>query len=81
MSETPSDSQARVAFRYPNFRYFMIARFLVVVSTEMQAVAVAWQIYDKELNPTADGGRADALPAWSLATAFPNPDGSFTIVY
>lgn len=36
---------ARAAFRYPNFRYYMTARFLTVLSTEMQAVAVAWQIY------------------------------------
>ena len=35
----------RVAFTYPNFRYYMVARFLVVASTEMQAVAVAWQVY------------------------------------
>ncbi len=40
-----SDSHARVAFRYPNFRLYMTARFLTVVATEMQAVAVAWQIY------------------------------------
>ena len=64
MSETPSDSQARVAFRYPNFRYFMIARFLVVVSTEMQAVAVAWQIYALTHRPLDLGlvGLAQFLP-------------------
>jgi hypothetical protein len=43
--------------------------------------SVAWQVYDRELQPTVVKGRADGLPAWSLATAFPNPDGSFTIVY
>ena len=36
---------ARAAFSYPNFRLYVIARFLVVFATEMQAVAVAWQIY------------------------------------
>lgn len=36
---------ARAAFGYPNFRYYMTARFLTVVANEMQAVAVAWQIY------------------------------------
>ena len=40
-----SGPPARAAFRYPNFRYYMTARFLTVLSTEMQAVAVAWQIY------------------------------------
>lgn len=40
-----SGSEARVAFRYPNFRYFMTARFLSIVSSEMISVAVGWQIY------------------------------------
>jgi MFS family permease len=38
-------SLARVAFRYPNFRLFMAARFLSIVSSEMISVAVGWQIY------------------------------------
>ena len=40
-----SGSHVRAAFGYPNFRFYITARFLTVVSTEMQAVAVAWQIY------------------------------------
>jgi len=36
---------ARVAFQYPGFRYFMTARFLTTASSEMQSLAVAWQIY------------------------------------
>ncbi|MBZ5609787.1 MAG: MFS transporter [Acidobacteriia bacterium] len=40
-----SGPPARAAFSYPNFRFYMTARFLTVASTEMQAVAVAWQIY------------------------------------
>jgi MFS family permease len=40
-----SGSLARVAFRYPNFRLFMSARFLSIVSSEMISVAVGWQIY------------------------------------
>ena len=35
----------RVAFRYPNFRYYMTARMLATIASEMQAVAVGWQIY------------------------------------
>src|SRR5580698_11201202 len=42
---------SRVAFRYPNFRYYMLARFITVVSTEMQAVAVAWRIYSLTHRP------------------------------
>src|SRR5579872_4796747 len=35
----------RVAFQFPNFRYYMIARFLIITAGEMQAVAVGWQLY------------------------------------
>jgi MFS family permease len=42
-----SDSKAgRVAFTHPDFVLFQIARFLIVGATEMQAVAVGWQVYD-----------------------------------
>jgi MFS family permease len=37
--------EPRVAFRYPNFRFYMTARFLAVVSSEMISVAVGWQIF------------------------------------
>jgi hypothetical protein len=33
--------QARAAFRYPNYRYYMTARFLTPLASEMQAVAMA----------------------------------------
>jgi MFS family permease len=54
----------RIAFRYPNFRYFMVARFLLVISTEMQAVAVGWQIYGLTHRPLDLGlaGLAQFLP-------------------
>jgi len=40
-----SSGSARAALRYPNFRYYMTARFLTGVSSEMISVAVGWQIY------------------------------------
>lgn len=43
--------------------------------------SVAWQLFDKAGKPTAEEGRADGVPAWSLATAFARQDGSFVIVY
>src|SRR5262249_27776718 len=43
--------------------------------------SVAWQVYDKDLQPTNEKGRAEALPAWSLPTAFAQPDGNFTVLY
>jgi MFS family permease len=45
LREPSSGSPARIAFRYPNFRLFMTARFLSIVSAEMISVAVGWQIY------------------------------------
>jgi MFS family permease len=48
----PSDQRSsRAAFRYPNFRYATTARFLSVASSEMQAVAVGWQIFNLTHRP------------------------------
>jgi MFS family permease len=56
--------QARAAFQYPNFRYFITARFLTTMSSEMQATAVAWQIYSLTHRPLDLGlvGLAQFLP-------------------
>ena len=43
--------------------------------------AVAWQVFDRDGKPTADRGRADGVPAWSLVAVFARPDGGFTVVY
>lgn len=40
-----ADHSARAAFAYPDFRYYLAARILTTTATEMQAVAVAWQVY------------------------------------
>jgi len=37
---------ARVAFSHPAFRRFQSARFFTVLATEMQSVAVGWQVYE-----------------------------------
>ncbi|HZU24703.1 MAG TPA: MFS transporter [Bryobacteraceae bacterium] len=57
-------SAGRAAFQYPRFRYYMAARFLNVTSTEMQAVAVAWQVYGLSHLPLDLGlvGLAQFLP-------------------
>jgi len=47
MAETGDNGAGgRVVFTYPAFRRYELARFLIVVSIEMQSVAVAWQVYD-----------------------------------
>jgi MFS family permease len=55
---------ARIAFNYPGFVLFQLARFCIVVSTEMQAVAVGWQVYEITKRPLDLGlvGLAQFLP-------------------
>lgn len=43
--------------------------------------SVAWQVFDKDGKPTAEKGRADGVPVWSLVSGFARADGGFTIVY
>ena len=43
--------------------------------------AVAWQLYDQDGKATAEKGRTEGVPVWSLATAFAKPDSNFVIVY
>lgn len=55
---------ARIAFEYPGFVLFQAARFCIVVSTEMQAVAIGWQVYEITKRPLDLGlvGLAQFLP-------------------
>ena len=64
-------SAGRIAFRYPDFRYYMTARFLATTSSEMQAVAVGWQIYSLTHRPFDLGmvGLAQFLPGIFLFLA------------
>jgi hypothetical protein len=43
--------------------------------------SVAWQVYDKEGHATAEYGKADGVPVWSLVAAFARPDGTFVVLY
>jgi MFS family permease len=56
------------AFRYPSFRLFQAARFLMVAALEMQSVAVGWQIYAITRRPLDLGlaGLAQFLPGLLL---------------
>jgi MFS family permease len=52
MAESGNSSNAgRVAFTYPDFTLYQLARFLVVAGLEMQSVAVGWQIYEITKRP------------------------------
>ena len=58
----------RAAFRYPAFVNFQLARFCIVFATEMQAVAVGWQVYEITKRPLDLGlvGLAQFLPGMLL---------------
>jgi len=62
----PENSLAdgRAAFRYPSFVLFQTARFCIVLATEMQSVAVGWQVYEITKRPLDLGlvGLAQFLP-------------------
>src|ERR1700735_1782246 len=62
----PENSRAdgRAAFRYPSFVLFQTARFCIVLATEMQSVAVGWQVYEITKRPLDLGlvGLAQFLP-------------------
>jgi MFS family permease len=64
MKSNSSELQAHAVFHYPNFRWYMSARFLVTISSEMQSVAVAWQVYVITRRPLDLGlvGLAQFLP-------------------
>src|SRR2546421_10222018 len=41
-----SKATGRIASTYPSLVLFQLARFFLVLATEMQAVAVGWQVYE-----------------------------------
>src|SRR5580692_12183447 len=52
MSEPENSARAgRVAFTYPDFSLYQLARFFIVAGLEMQSVAVGWQIYEITKRP------------------------------
>jgi MFS family permease len=55
---------SRIAFTYPSFRLYQIGRFCIVLATEMQSVAVGWQVYAITKRPLDLGliGLAQFLP-------------------
>ncbi len=51
MTSSPSNIAGRIAFAYPDFVNYQVARFFIVLALEMQSVAVGWQIYDITRRP------------------------------
>jgi MFS family permease len=66
-----SRSGGRIAFSYPDFTLYVLARFCIVSGLEMQSVAVGWQVYDITKRPLDLGyvGLAQFLPGVVLFLA------------
>jgi MFS family permease len=64
MAASPESKLARVAYTYPDFTRYQLARFVIVAALEMQAVAVGWQVYEITKRPLDLGlvGLAQFLP-------------------
>lgn len=65
MASSPDPRLAgRIAFQYPDFTLYAIARFCIVAALEMQSVAIGWQVYDITKRPLDLGlvGLAQFLP-------------------
>ena len=53
------------ALKIPDFRLFVSARFCVTLAIQIQAVIVAWQVYEITKDPLSLGliGLAEAIPS------------------
>lgn len=50
-ASTQAPARGTAAFRFSGFRLYQIARFSIVFCTEMQSVAVGWQVYEITRRP------------------------------
>jgi MFS family permease len=57
------------ALKIKEYRYFLSARFLLTLSTQVQEVVVGWQVYQITNDPLSLGlvGLAEAIPAIAVA--------------
>ena len=60
---------AYAALRHREFRWFIVSLFTMVVSSQLQAVVVGWQVYRLTHDPLSLGliGLAEALPFIGIA--------------
>ena len=43
---TDTEQRSDRAFKYPNFRNFVVAKFFTIFAVNMQSVAIGWQVYE-----------------------------------
>jgi MFS family permease len=58
-----------LALRHPEYRQFLLGAFVASIGSQMQGVAIGWQVYDITHSPLSLGfiGMVQAIPALSLA--------------
>ena len=69
MSNVPKGQGAYASLRIKEYRLFISARFCATLAIQIQAVVVAWQVYDITKDPLSLGliGLAEAIPSISVA--------------
>ncbi len=65
----PTTHDPYASLRFKEFRFFIIAKMLLTLALQMQAVIVSWLVYEKTHDPLSLGiiGLAEAIPAISLS--------------
>jgi MFS family permease len=64
MADPQPPSNGRIVFTYPPFVLYQVTRFCIILGTQMQSVAVGWQVYEITKRPLDLGlvGFAQFLP-------------------
>lgn len=64
-----SKADPYAALKIPDFRLFISARFCITLAIQVQAVVVAWQVYEITKDPLSLGliGLAEAVPSISVS--------------
>jgi len=69
MAESPVQRQSLAAFRYRDFTLYQSARLFTVLATEMQSVAVGWQVFEMTKRPL-DLGYVGLAQFWPTIVLF-----------
>lgn len=69
MSEPTSSKDAYASLRIKDYRLFVSARFCATLAIQIQAVVVAWQVYEITKDPLSLGliGLAEAIPSITVS--------------
>lgn len=61
----PQDKESYKVLQIPDFRLYLLSRFLIMLSIQVQSVAVGWQVYQLTKDPLSLGfiGLVEAIPS------------------